>query len=32
MNSIKFVIRDGNVMFSLDNQWMARTMIAEKHS
>jgi hypothetical protein len=29
MNSTKFVIRDGTVMFSLDNQWMA-TMIAEK--
>ena len=28
-NSTKFVIRDGTVAFSLDNQWMA-TMIAEK--
>jgi hypothetical protein len=28
-NSTKFVIRDGTVEFSLDNQWMA-TMIAEK--
>jgi hypothetical protein len=28
-NSTKFVIRDGTVVFSLDNQWMA-TMIAEK--
>jgi hypothetical protein len=30
MNSTKFVIHDGTVAFSLDNQWMA-TMIAEKH-
>jgi hypothetical protein len=30
MNSTKFVIRDGTVAFSLDNQWMA-TMIAKKH-
>jgi hypothetical protein len=29
-NSTEFVIRDGTVGFSLDNQWMA-TMIAEKH-
>jgi hypothetical protein len=29
MNSTEFVIRDGPVTFSLDNQWMA-TMIAEK--
>jgi hypothetical protein len=29
-NSTEFVIRDGTVAFSLDNQWMA-TMIAEKH-
>jgi hypothetical protein len=29
-NSTKFVIRDGTVAFSLDNQWMA-TMIAKKH-
>ena len=29
MNSTEFVIRDGTVAFSLDNQWMA-TMIAEK--
>jgi hypothetical protein len=28
-NSTEFVIRDGTVAFSLDNQWMA-TMIAEK--
>jgi hypothetical protein len=28
-NSTKFVIRDGTVAFSLDNQWMA-TMIAKK--
>jgi hypothetical protein len=26
----KFVVCDGTVMFSLDNQWMA-TMIAKKH-
>jgi hypothetical protein len=30
MNSTKFVIRDGTVAFSFDNQWMV-TMIAEKH-
>jgi hypothetical protein len=30
MNSTEFVICDGTVMFSLDNQWMA-TMIAKKH-
>jgi hypothetical protein len=29
-NSTEFVIHDGTVAFSLDNQWMA-TMIAEKH-
>jgi hypothetical protein len=29
MNSTDFVIRDGTVAFSLDNQWMA-TLIAEK--
>jgi hypothetical protein len=29
MNSTEFVIRDGTVVFSLDNQWMA-TMIAKK--
>jgi hypothetical protein len=29
-NSTEFVIRDGTVTFSLDNQWMA-TMIAKKH-
>jgi hypothetical protein len=29
-NSTKFVIRNGTVAFSLDNQWMA-TMIAKKH-
>jgi hypothetical protein len=28
-NSTEFVIRDGTVAFSLDNQWMA-TMIAKK--
>jgi hypothetical protein len=28
-NSTEFVIRDGTVAFSLDNQWMA-TMITEK--
>jgi hypothetical protein len=30
MNSTEFVIRDGTVTFSLDNQWMA-TMIADGH-
>jgi hypothetical protein len=30
MNSTEFVIRNGTVVFSLDNQWMA-TMLAEKH-
>jgi hypothetical protein len=30
MNSTKFVIHNGTVTFSLDNQWMA-TMIAKKH-
>jgi hypothetical protein len=30
MNSTEFVIHDGTVAFSLENQWMA-TMIAEKH-
>jgi hypothetical protein len=29
-NSTEFVIHDGTVAFSLDNQWMA-TMIAKKH-
>jgi hypothetical protein len=29
-NSTEFVIHNGTVAFSLDNQWMA-TMIAEKH-
>jgi hypothetical protein len=30
MNSTEFVICDGTVTFSVDNQWMP-TMIAEKH-
>jgi hypothetical protein len=30
VNSTKFVIHDGTVAFSLDNQWMA-TMVAKKH-
>jgi hypothetical protein len=30
IDSTEFVIHDGTVAFSLDNQWMA-TMIAEKH-
>jgi hypothetical protein len=30
-NSTEFVIHNGTVTFSLDNQWMA-TMIAEKHT
>jgi hypothetical protein len=30
MNSTEFVLHNGTVMFSLDNQWIT-TMIAEKH-
>jgi hypothetical protein len=30
MNSTEFVLHNGTVMFSLDNQWIT-TMIAKKH-